>query len=251
MQKNFSSIEILKKNNKNSVNFRDLINFVGIEDDLLAGFYFKNDPRSENLGTGIFESQLRLAIEKNPDSIKFLIDGINDFLQSPDLYSFWQYALLSKHLHYLSDYEMEIEFEIPNFWVALESFGVDLDSCIQVLNKLNSTVEINQITTEDYQNGLQTVIACYLALALSSSDSSSHVEMLIHLVARNDAIDDISISENTSNGWGEHAVYCRRLLEEFTGVCIEAPEGVDLDQDGYFDDIDWDEVADKIMQALG
>jgi len=251
MKINFTSNTIINKVRNDSEEFIDLIKSVGIEEDLLSGLYYKDDSRSENIGVGEFESQLKIAIENNSSAIKLLIKTINNFFSSPDLYNFWRYALLSKHLKYLSDYEMDIKDDIPNCWDAMESFGVDLDSCIQVLSKLNSAVESDEITTEDYQNGLQTVISCYLALALSSDDSTGNVEKLIHLVACNEGIDDASISENTSYGWGEHAVYCRRMLEEFTGVCIEAPEGVDLEADAYFDNIDWNEVADRIMQALG
>ena len=51
--------------------------------------------------------------------------------------------------------------------------------------------------------------------------------------------------------WGEYAVNCRRMIEEFTGNCIEAPDGVDYEEDAYFDSVDWDIVAEKIVQSIG
>ena len=250
LELNFQSENVLNGSDEGPDNFMNLIRSANIEDDLLSGMYYKNDPRSENKGVGEFESQLKVAIEKNNSSLKTLIKGLNYFFTKPDLYNFWRYALLAKHIKYLSDFEIEIKEEIPNCWDALEGFGVNLDSCTIVLNKINQAVESGEITDENYQDALQTIVSCRLALSLSSENSELNIKNLLHLVANNDEIDGVSISSDTSYGWGEHAVYCRRLLEELTDVCVEAPEGVDFEADGYFGDIDWDEVSNNILEKL-
>ena len=78
-----------------------------------------------------------------------------------------------------------------------------------------------------------------------------NIEALLRLLANNEEIDGVALSENTEYGWGEHATYCRRMLEEFVDLCIEAPEGVDIEADAYFETIDWAEVAEKIVENLG
>jgi hypothetical protein len=90
-----------------------------------------------------------------------------------------------------------------------------------------------------------------LALALNTDeDSTANVEKLRRLVGEWGELDGVQISSDTSYGYGEHAGHCRRMLEEFTDVCIEAPEGIDPEADGYMDTIDWFEVADRITDAL-
>ncbi len=251
-QLNFTSEELISSSaniaQENRKKFGELLASVGIEgDDLLSGYYFKNDPRTEDVGIGVFENKLRTAIEDDESSIGVLINGLRNFFASPDLFNFWRYSLLSK---FLADLDVDLAADC-NAWDALGKFGVDLPSCMSILGQINVSVEAEEITTGDYQEALQTVVACYLALALNSEESTYHVEQLIHLVALNSEIDGINISENTSIGSGEYSLYCRRMLEEFTGVCIDAPDGVDFEADGYFDEIDWDTVADKIMQELG
>jgi len=238
-----SSIELIDQN-KNK--FSNLLKKLGVvQTNLLIGNYFKNDPRIDRKTSVIFEEYLRKGILSNTNAIQILSEELGKFYEKPDVFNFWKYALLTK---FIFDLELESDIEIPNCWMSMEEFGVDLKSCIIVLKKLDKALAANEISSVDYENGLMTVVACFLALSLISDDAFSNVTKLLKLVTLNEKINGIGINENEM--WGEYAVNCRRMLEEFTGICIEAPDGVDYEEDAYFDSVDWDVVAEKIVQSI-
>lgn len=240
-----SSIELIDKN-KNK--FSNLLERLGVvQTNLLIGNYFKNDPRTDQKTSVVFEEYLRKGILSNTNAFQILSEELGSFFEKPDVFNFWKYALLTKFITF--DLELESDIEIPNCWMSMEEFGVNLKSCIIVLKKLNKAIDANEISTADYENGLMTVVSCFLALSLISDDAFSNVSKLLKLVALNEKINGIGINENEM--WGEYAVNCRRMIEEFTGICIEAPDGVDYEEDAYFDSVDWDIVAEKIVQSIG
>lgn len=41
------------------------------------------------------------------------------------------------------------------------------------------------------------------------------------------------------------------MLEEFTGVCLEILEKLGSKEDGYLDEVDWDEINEQVVCNLG
>ena len=238
------SLAIYKKNDEL---YLKILSDAGIsENDLLAGYY-KNDPRGESEDLGIFESCLVAALENNAEKINAIVSTINNYLLNPDIFTFWKFALLSK---YLEDNDLSLDTDLTLFWRALSEYGKDLPTCLAAFETLNTLVGNTDITADQYQEGLLTVIACYLSLALDHEDVDREVNQLIHTIGTNSDINGICIFD-TEYGSGTHMSACRRMLEEFTGVCLEVPDGADSEEDGYLDEVDWDEVSDQVVCNLG
>ena len=238
------SLAIYKKNDEL---YLKILSDAGIsENDLLAGYY-KNDPRGESEDLGIFESCLVAALENNDDKLNEIVPSINNYLLNPDIFTFWKFALLSK---FLEDNDLLADINLHNSWQSLSEYGNDLPSCLTAFKTLNNLVENADISADQYQDGLLTVLACYLALALDDKKVKVKIKELINTIGTNSEIKGISIFD-TEYGCGEHMSACRRMLEEFTGVCLEVPDGADSEEDGYLDEVDWDEVSDQVVCNLG
>jgi hypothetical protein len=216
------------------------------ENDLLAGYY-KNDPRGESEDLGVFESCLVAALQNDAEKLNTTITSINCYLSNPDVFTFWKFALLSK---FIEDNDLSTDTDLTLFWRALSEYGNDLPTCLAAFEVLNTLVENADITADQYQEGLLTVMACFLSLALDHEDVDTEVSQLIHTIGTNSGINGIYIFD-TEYGSGTHMEACRRMLEEFTGVCLEVPDGADSEEDGYLDEVDWDEVSDQVVSNLG
>ena len=241
--------ESLERQKTNQVLFGEALVGLGLPSDasLLSGFY-KDDPRNDE-GSGEFESQLQSSLESDAETkLAAAISKAQEFDNSPDIFNLWKFTLLYK---FLGDLELDTETEIPNSWAELDKFGGDLDECISFLRELNDAVASEVIDTEQYQDALLSVISLYLATALNDEDSEEKISNLLFLVGQNTPIDEVEISEMTAYGSGEHMSTARRMLEEWTTVRLEVPEGLDHEEDAYLDGYDWSTAASEITDRLG
>lgn len=236
-----------------NIELMDLImKLLGVsQTDLLAGYY-KNDPRNDEINElSELEAALADKIKNIEQSVVNLIKDSFDnyFNNQADFFTYWRYCLLAKHLN---NWELigNSDFEIKNPWDSLENFFKNLDTCVLVFKDANELFEASIINSDEYQDLVSTAAVSYLALSLSSDDPLEHVTELLRLLGDNQGLLDVEISNN-GYGSGEYMASLRRLLEEFTGVCLEVPEGCDYEEDAYLENYEWGEAAEKIIEALG
>jgi hypothetical protein len=224
---------------------------IGIDGAALISGYLANDPRADEESSNVFRRSVDNALNSNdPETIKQLFESISHFFSNPNDEEMWKYALLIKHLSDHAD-ENDCSWSVEeNHWVELEKFGGSLDQICNNIKKINNDLVKKVISPEQYDNKLLSALAAFLAIGLTD-DASTNVKSLLTLVSQNTPIMGAFISEDSPFGWGEIAANVRRMLEELTGIRIDVPEGVDPEEDEYFDNIDWDEVADEIVTTLG
>lgn len=238
----------IKKSRENQVNFDRLLNQIGYPGTNILGQYFTEDPRYESVGdAGLASAWDSCMASSRDEKTQLIFENLQNFRNDPDIYTLWKYILLNQYVAVDLNVSSVVEFSSP--FSLLEFIGGDIDDCLSKMREVGNLFLSKQISESNYQDAMKSLVLCYLAASFSCEDSYSYVRNLIHLIATNEPIDDVCF-EDGSWGRGEHMQGCRRVVEELSNVRLEAPDGVDPEQDSYFDYVDWDEVADRVHSHL-
>lgn len=233
-------------NTKNIEKFHEVMTAIGCNNFL--GWYFTQDPRHEaGVVDGLADIWGSCLAENREDKFKAIEHCIREFLAQPDIYSLWRYSLLIKYAN--DDSQCNWSADAPNQWSLLESVGGTVENCLEMMQEVKALFLSEQITSSDHDDAMKSLVLCYLACAFSEEDTYAKLTRLMNLIGQNSYINDFEF-ENGVEGVGELLFACRRVVEELTEVRVDAPEGVDLEQDGYLDYVDWDEVATQIYERL-
>ena len=240
----------LKTARNNQAIFNQLMLDIGFEGGggSLLGLYFTEDPRfqSEN-DIGLAGAWNSCMASQREEKTRKIIASLHKFERNPDVYTLWKYVLVNQYASTDANGSTNAEFSSP--FLLLEKIGGDVDQCVSAMNEVGSIFRANQISEQNYQDAMKSLVLCYLAAAFNTDDSFLCVRNLMLFIGVNEPLCEVSF-ESGSWGEGEHMQACRRVVEELANVRLEAPEGVDHQRDGYFDDIDWDDVADKVHSHL-
>lgn len=234
--------------NINSQSFTLMLNTIGYENFSLNSYYLENDRRGNAKTKNLLEKNILAFIEKNDaEKIKLVARTLNAFFKIPDVFNYWKFCLVLKI--FTENYSEE-DYGLPDCWEKIKELGQTKSNCISIFKKLNKLYGSGDIPEGQYFNGIQSFSIIYLDSALNDGDAYDDISNLLKLIANNDYLDGESIMD-ISVGTGELLLACRRTLEEFSKICIDLPEGVKNKNKNYFDSIEWGNVADSIIEAMG
>ena len=233
---------------QNSQGWALLMNTIGYENFSINSYYCEDDRRGTAKTKNLLEKNLLAFFEKrDTDKIKLVSRILNAFFQVPDVYNYWRFSLVLKI--FVENY-FEEDFGLPECWEKINELGKNKKNCISIFKKLNNLYSAGDISSEQYRNGIQSFVIIFLDSALNEGDAYDDISNLLRLIANNDYLEGESIMD-IPEGSGELLLASRRTIEEFTKICIDLPEGINNKNKNYFDSIEWGNVADSIIEAMG
>ena len=234
--------------NMNSQGFTLLMNTMGYENFSINNFYLEDDRRGTAKSKNLLEKNMLAFIKKNDaEKIKLVARILNAFFEVPDAFNYWRFSLVLKI--FVENYYEE-DYGLPECWEKINEFGKSKKNCLIIFKKINQLYSGGEISSEQYRNGIQSFAISYLDSALNEGDAYDDITNLLRLIANNDYLEGEAILD-IPEGTGELLLACRRTLEEFTRICIDLPEGVNNKNKNYFDSIEWGDVADSLIEAMG
>ncbi len=238
----------LKTTADSGIKFKMLMTDIGYEHPDILGMYYKDDPRYDPEGhiglSGAWDSCMSINRE---EKLKKILNTLQNFRNNPEIYTLWQYALLNQQV--ATDLNVPPTMDFPSPFLLLEDIGGGVDHCLELMREASRHFQSQDISEQNYQDAMKSLVLCSLACSFNDDDTYSRIRQLIHLIGNNQPIDDVFF-EGGSWGEGTHMQACRRVVEEISGVRLEAPEGIDFEQDSYLDFVDWDEVAERVYSQL-
>jgi hypothetical protein len=243
--------QTLKNYTSNKETIEELLSNFDCDSEAYLGYGYNFFEEDSEDGEGSFACArfLKLAFEKNAETnLKKIADAYSKFSSKPDLLNLWKYTLLLK---FTEDAGIDSVEKIPNPWVELENIASSIEDCVDFLRELNQAVEAKKIDSDQYKDGLISFASLYLSRALTEDESVEILTDLLNMLAGNGTIDGLEISDHTDYGSGEFGSAARCVLEEWTSVRLEIPDGVDTDEDAFLDAYDWSTAADEIVDHLG
>jgi hypothetical protein len=238
----------IKKARDNSAMFDSLMQDIEFDGFDVLGIYFKEDPRFDPEGyTGLTGAWATCLSTNREEKSQKIIKVLQSFQHDPDIYTLWKYALLNQYA--ATDLEVLPTVNFSSPISLLEAIGGNVDQCLELMREASNHFQSKEISEQHYQDAMKSLVLCYLAAAFNEDDAFARIRQLIHLIGNNEPIDGVSF-EGTTWGEGEHMQGCRRVVEEFSEIRLEVPDGIDVDTDGYLDLVNWDEVAERVYSHL-
>ena len=245
---NLTELFLSERSNVNSSNFDLLMHELGFDGNDILGFYFKDDPRYDpDEYTGLAGAWDVCLSTKREEKTKKILVSIHSFMRSPDVFTLWKFILLNHYATTDVHASSSVQFSSP--FVLMEDIFGSVSNVIAAMKESRARFLSEQISEKEYQHSMQSLTLCYLATAFKDDEPYDCIRRLMDLIGKNEPLDEVCF-DGTSWGEGEHMQACRRVVEELSGVRLEAPDGIDFEQDGYLDSVDWDEVAERVHSHL-